>query len=118
MFSLSDENLKRDDLYDSLLNDKAGAIVVFEGWVRNHNEGKPVTSLEYQVYPELALKEGKKILDEARQKFNLHDVKSVHRQGHLKLGDIAIWIGATASHRDDAFKATRYIIDEIKHRLP
>lgn len=118
MFSISDTSLDRDALHTSLSNDKAGAIVVFEGWVRDHNEGKKVSSLEYQVYHELALKEGQKILDEATEKFNLHGIVSVHREGHLKLGEIAIWIGATASHRDDAFKATRYVIDEIKHRLP
>lgn len=118
MFSISDQTLNRDELHTTLADAKAGAIVVFEGWVRNHNEGKQVSSLEYQVYKELALKEGTKILNEAKEKFNLHHVMSVHREGHLKLGDIAIWIGATASHRDDAFKATRYVIDEIKHRLP
>lgn len=118
MFLISNTTLDRDALHTSLSNDKAGAIVVFEGWVRDHNEGKKVSSLEYQVYHELALKEGQKILDEATEKFNLHGIVSVHREGHLKLGEIAIWIGATASHRDDAFKATRYVIDEIKHRLP
>lgn len=118
MFSISDKILNRDELHDTLANQKAGAIVVFEGWVRNHNEGKEVSSLEYQVYKELAQKEGERILDEAKRKFNLHAIISVHREGHLKLGEVAIWIGATASHRDDAFKATRYVIDEIKHRLP
>lgn len=118
MFSISDKILNREELHQTLANHKAGAIVVFEGWVRNHNEGKQVSSLEYQVYKELALKEGERILEEAKIKFNLHAVMSVHREGHLALGDIAIWIGATASHRDDAFKATRYVIDEIKHRLP
>lgn len=118
MFSISDQPLNRDQLHETLVNTQAGAIVVFEGWVRNHNEGKQVASLEYQVYQELALKEGARILNEAKEKFNLHHAISVHREGHLKLGEIAIWIGATASHRDDAFKATRYIIDEIKHRLP
>lgn len=118
MFSISDQHLNREELHQTLADSKAGAIVVFEGWVRNHNEGKQVTSLEYQVYRELALKEGAKILAEAREKFNLHNIVSVHREGHLKLGEIAIWIGATASHRDDAFKATRFVIDEIKHRLP
>lgn len=118
MFSISAESLNRDELHELLANKAAGAIVVFEGWVRNHNEGKKVASLEYQVYQELALKEGQRILDEAREKFNLHHIVSVHREGHLKLGEVAIWVGATASHRDDAFKATRYVIDEIKHRLP
>lgn len=118
MFALSAAPIDRDDLTRTLNNHGAGAIVVFEGWVRNHNEGKAVRSLEYQVYEELALKEGEKILQEACEKFNLHAVVATHRHGHLALGEIAVWIGATASHRDDAFKATRYVIDEIKHRLP
>jgi len=118
MFNLSSHPLNRDKLHAEMAQNAAGAIVVFEGWVRNHNEGKKVSSLEYQVYPELALKEGEKILREAKEKFNLHEARAVHREGHLALGEIAIWIGATASHRDDAFKATRYVIDEIKYRLP
>lgn len=118
MFSISSQSIDRNELVNSLVNDKAGAIVVFEGWVRDHNEGKDVSSLEYQIYRELAEKEGEKILLEAKEKFNLHDIRCVHREGHLKLTDVAIWIGATASHRDDAFKASRYVIDEVKLRLP
>lgn len=118
MFRLSSEKIERESLIHELKNDKAGALVVFEGWVRDHNEGKSVSSLEYQVYEELALKEGEKILHEAMHKFNLHKVLCSHRFGHLFLGDTAVWIGAIASHRDDAFKATRYVIDEIKLRLP
>lgn len=118
MFRLSSAPLNRNELVAELANHGAGAIVVFEGWVRNHNQGKAVTALEYQVYEELALKEGTRILAEAKEKFNLHSAISVHRHGHLGLGEIAVWIGATASHRDDAFRASRYVIDEIKHRLP
>lgn len=118
MFRLSGEPVSRELLIQELHNDKAGALVVFEGWVRNHNEGKPVTSLEYQVYEALAQKEGEKILHEAMHKFNLHHILCVHRFGHLKIGEAAVWIGATATHRDDAFKASRYVIDEIKLRLP
>ncbi|HXH75552.1 MAG TPA: ThiF family adenylyltransferase [Bacteriovoracaceae bacterium] len=118
MFTLSPSPLNRDTLLTSLSDNGAGAVVVFEGWVRNHNEGKQVSSLEYQVYSELAMKEGQKILLEAMEKFNLKAARAGHRFGHLQLGEVAIWIGATAAHRDDAFKATRFIIDEIKHRLP
>lgn len=118
MFTLSSTPIDREALIEKLKEDKAGALVVFEGWVRDHNEGKAVSSLEYQVYEELALKEGAKILHEATHKFNLHKIECSHRFGHLLLGDTAVWIGAIASHRDDAFKATRYIIDEIKLRLP
>jgi molybdopterin/thiamine biosynthesis adenylyltransferase/molybdopterin synthase catalytic subunit len=118
MFEIQSTAFNRDEAISKVLNDKAGALVVFEGWVRDHNQGKKVSSLEYQVYRELASKEGRKILTEAKELFNIHDVYCIHREGHLKLGDIAVWIGAVASHRDDAFKATRYVIDEIKHRLP
>ncbi len=90
----------------------------FEGWVRDHNQGKKVSSLEYQVYEELAKKEGHKILQESIHLFNLHHIVCTHRYGHLQLGEIAVWIGATATHRDDAFKATRFVIDQIKCRLP
>lgn len=118
MFSLSLLPIERDKIIHELQNHKAGALVVFEGWVRDHNEGKKVASLEYQVYEELALKEGKRILQEAQEKFNLHELVCVHRYGHLKLGESAVWIGATATHRDDAYKASRFVIDQIKLRLP
>jgi molybdopterin/thiamine biosynthesis adenylyltransferase/molybdopterin synthase catalytic subunit/rhodanese-related sulfurtransferase len=118
MFTLTSDKIDREALIDILRNDKAGALVVFEGWVRDHNEGKKVSSLEYQVYEALARKEGEKIVHEAKDKFNLHDIVCSHRFGHLHLGDAAVWVGATATHRDDAFKASRYVIDEIKLRLP
>jgi sulfur-carrier protein adenylyltransferase/sulfurtransferase len=118
VFSITSDPLNRSELCEKLINDKAGALVVFEGWVRDHNQGKKVSSLEYQIYETLALKEGSRIIEEAKQKFNIHEIAAVHRQGHLKLSDTAIWIGATSSHRDDAFKASRFVIDEIKHRLP
>lgn len=118
MFSICDTALDRDALMEFLRDDRAGAMVVFEGWVRDHNDGKKVSSLEYQVYEELALKEGLKILEEAKKKFSLHQIAGAHRQGHLKLGEVAVWVGAVASHRDEAFQAARYVIDEIKRRLP
>jgi adenylyltransferase/sulfurtransferase len=118
LFTLTTHPIQRQELINNLENNEAGALVSFEGWVRDHNQGKKVSSLEYQVYPELAQKEGEKILREALEKFNIHSVTCSHRFGHLRLGEIAIWVGAVASHRDDAFKASRYVIDEIKLRLP
>jgi molybdopterin/thiamine biosynthesis adenylyltransferase/molybdopterin synthase catalytic subunit len=118
MFDLVASSISGKDLESALFNESAGALVTFEGRVRNHNEGKQVSSLEYQVYETLARTEGKKIIDEAQAKFSIHAASCVHRFGHLALGETAVWIGATASHRDDAFRATRYIIDQIKLRLP
>ena len=96
----------------------AGACVVFEGWVRNHNDGRAVHRLDYQAFAPLALSEGEKILGEARLRFALRAASAVHRSGSLEIGDMAVWVGISADHRGAAFDACRWIIDEIKHRVP
>jgi len=118
MFRVSAKALDVHALSAELANSSSGALVTFEGWVRDHNEGQPVESLEYQVYHALALSEGQKLLAEAQAKFDIHKIVAVHREGHLAIGDIAVWVGATAAHRGVAFAACQYVIDEIKHRLP
>ncbi len=117
-FSIRDTAIHTPDLSRTLINTTAGALATFEGWVRNHNDGKPVLSLEYEVYAILAQSEGEKILQEAYAKFKLCGAVACHRQGHLAIGDIAVWVGATAVHRAAAFSGARYIINEIKNRLP
>ena len=102
----------------ALSNPKAGALVTFEGWIRNHTEGLAVTRLEYEVFDTLAISEGELIINEAISRFGIHGARCVHRSGALQIGELAVWVGVTASHRDAAFRAARYIIDEIKTRLP
>lgn len=118
LFSVSNKSLDPAALSKELQDDRAGALATFEGWVRNKNEGHDVTALEYEVFHDLACTEGEKILAEAIDKFNLSNAIAVHREGKLAIGECAIWIGATAPHRAEAFDACRYIIDEMKHRLP
>lgn len=118
MFSLSAEPILRESLTAGLAEHKAGALATFEGWVRNHNEGRAVTLLEYECFEPLSRKEAERILDEAMHQFNILDAVCVHRVGALQVGEIAVWIGVTAEHREAAFKACQYIIDEIKVRLP
>ena len=96
----------------------AGAVISFLGRVRNHNEGRRVLSLEYAAYQELAVKEGRRILEEASQRFPLQALRAVHRTGHLKIGDGAVVVEVASSHRGEAFDACRWIIDEIKERVP
>lgn len=96
----------------------AGGFVAFEGWVRDHNEGRPVSSLEYEAYAALAVVEGERILEEARERFAVEHLGAVHRTGHLAIGDLAVWVGVSAAHRDAAFAACRYVIDELKRRVP
>jgi len=96
----------------------AGGYVSFEGWVRDHNEGQEVTGLEYEAFQELAVKEGDRIVAEALHRFPLKRALCIHRVGSLGLGEMAVWVGVSSVHRGEAFDACRYIIDEVKHRLP
>jgi molybdopterin synthase catalytic subunit len=97
---------------------QSGAKSVFEGIVRDCNLGKSVTSLEYQCYEELAVKEGSLIIGEALSKFDINYAYCVHRIGLLNVGDTAVAVLVYAGHRDDSFKACRFIIDEVKTRVP
>jgi adenylyltransferase/sulfurtransferase len=105
-------------LQRELRDESCGGFAVFEGWVRNHNEGHAVTRLEYEAFAELAEKEGARIVEEARAKFGVTHAACVHRGGSLTLGEVAVWVGVSAAHRDEAFRACRFIIDEVKHRVP
>jgi adenylyltransferase/sulfurtransferase len=95
-----------------------GGFASFEGWVRNHNDGQRVTRLEYEAFESLAVTEGERIIDEACRKFGVVNARCVHRVGALDLTEVAVWVGVSAPHRDEAFRACRYIIDEVKHRVP
>ena len=101
-----------------LASASAGACVSFEGWVRDHNEGRTVQKLAYQAYAPLATSEGERILAEAAARFAIERAVCVHRTGELAIGDLAVWVGVSAAHRDAAFAACRYVIDEIKLRVP
>ena len=104
-------------LAESLRSDQAGAFVSFEGRVRDTDGSRTVIALEYDAYPALCLSEGAEILREAREG-GIIDARCVHRVGRLAVGDIAVWIGVIAAHRDEAFRACRFIIDEVKRRVP
>ena len=102
-----------------LADPAAGGYASFEGWVRNHNEGRAgVLRLEYEGYEQLGVKEGERIIAEALARFDISDARCIHRLGELGIGDLAVWVGVSAAHRDAAFAACRYIIDEVKHRVP
>lgn len=118
MFRIHDAPLDLEALRAGLPDPGAGACVTFEGWVRDRNEGSEVTSLDYEVYQPLAVKEGERVLAEARKRFPIIAAHGAHREGHLAIGECAVWVGVSAAHRDAAFVACRYIIDQIKHRLP
>jgi molybdopterin synthase catalytic subunit len=117
-FQISEQPIDLDAFKKSMQNDQAGAFICFEGWVRNHHDGRTVQALGYQAYAALAETEGEKILAEARDQFKILDAVCVHRIGDLAIGDCAVWVGVTAAHRDAAFAACRFVIDEVKQRVP
>jgi adenylyltransferase/sulfurtransferase len=105
-------------LREELADPACGGYTSFEGLVRNHNEGMSVQHLEYEAFEPLAIKEGERIVAEAIQRFGIEHAACVHRIGDLAIGEMAVWVGVSARHRDEAFRACRYIIDEVKHRVP
>jgi molybdopterin synthase catalytic subunit len=118
MFSVSDAPIDAARLQRDLETASVGAVVCFEGRVRGHNGGRAVSGLTYQAYVELAEAEGRRIIEEARTRFEIERVACVHRIGGLALGEVAVWAGVSAGHRAAAFDACRYVIDEVKARVP
>ena len=117
-FAIADAPFEIAPLRARLLRAEAGAYASFEGWVRNHTDGRIVHGLDYQAYAALASNEGEAILAEAVARFEVREVRCIHRVGRLAVGDLAVWVGASADHRAAAFDACRWIIDEVKARVP
>jgi molybdopterin synthase catalytic subunit len=96
----------------------AGGIALFVGSVRNENENRPVTLLEYEAYPSMAIKEMQAIVEELEAEIVGARCAVLHRIGKLTVGDVAVVCAASAPHRDEAFRACRALIDRIKERVP
>jgi adenylyltransferase/sulfurtransferase len=118
LFSFSSAPIDTAQGRAALADPACGGYATFEGWVRDHNEGRAVRRLEYEAYATLAEREGERIVTEAIAKFGVQRAACVHRIGDLDLGAMAVWVGVSSRHRAEAFAACRYIIDEVKHRVP
>jgi molybdopterin synthase catalytic subunit len=117
-FRLSETPFDVAALRAELLDARVGGYASFEGWVRDHNDGRAVTGLRYEAYVAMAEAEGERVLEQACARFDILDARCVHRTGDLAIGELAVWVGAAAAHRDAAFAACRWIIDEVKARVP
>jgi adenylyltransferase/sulfurtransferase len=117
-FSFSSSTLRPESCREALCDPAAGGYASFEGWVRDHNDGRRVRRLEYEAFEALAIKEGSRIVQQAIEKFGVSRAACMHRVGDLAVGELAVWVGVSAAHRQEAFAACRYIIDEVKHRVP
>jgi molybdopterin synthase catalytic subunit len=117
-FEITGEAINLQAFRESLQDQSCGAYVQFDGWVRDHNEGQRVLRLEYEVYVPLAMKEGAKIIEEAKSRFGVNNARAIHRSGLMELSEVAVVVGVSSHHRNEAFDACRYIIDQAKIRLP
>ena len=117
-FTLVNESIDIPSLAAELNDPAAGAVVTFDGRVRNHNAGQVVSHLEYQAYPALAVPTGQRILEEEAARHGLLGVVAAHRTGPLAIGEVAVWVGVESSHRGAAFDGARAIMERLKYELP
>jgi molybdopterin converting factor subunit 1 len=95
-----------------------GAVVVFEGIVRNHTRGRRTLFLEYEAYEEMAKKQMESLAAQARSQFSIREVALVHRLGRLEIGETSVLIVVASAHRAAAFNACRWLIDTLKRTVP
>ncbi len=105
-------------MLDGALSPEDGAALLFWGVVRNQNDGRGVSSLEYSAYAEMAEREMLRIADEARARFGTGMIHVVHRIGLLQVGEASVAIAVASPHRAEAYDASRYVIEELKRRVP
>ena len=117
-FTVTDQPIDLAVWRARLAHPQAGGLVVFEGVVRDHHQGRAVRHLDYQGYAPLAVRVGSEILTAARTRWPLLAALGCHRVGHLEVGQAAVWIGVAAAHRVEAFAACAWIMDEVKARVP
>ncbi len=110
--------LELEPLLRETADPASGALVVFYGTVRDHNDGRPVRSMAYEAHVSMAEKVLAAIEAEVLEKFDVRRCRIVHRIGHLALGEPSVIIVVRSAHRADAYAASRYAIDELKQRAP
>ena len=105
------------EVLDSVTSEHAGGVVLFVGWVRDHDTDKLVESLSYSAHP-TAVAQLRDVCEQVARRHDLHALAAVHRIGELAIGDIAVIVATSSSHRDESFTATRDLIDALKREVP
>jgi MoaE-MoaD fusion protein len=112
------ERIDSESVAEGIRKPQDGAVVVFEGVVRNNTRGRRTLYLEYECYEPMALKEMEALIPEALQKFAVRDAAIIHRVGRLEIGETSVLIAVASAHRGAAFDASRWLIDTLKRRVP
>lgn len=116
--ALTRKAIEADKMVASAKSGEDGAVVVFDGIVRNHSRGRRTLHLEYEAYEEMAVKQMRELGRQARQRFGVRQVTMVHRLGRLEIGETSVLIVAASAHRSAAFEACRWLIDTVKQTVP
>jgi MoaE-MoaD fusion protein len=95
-----------------------GAVVTFDGCVRNHSQGRRTLYLDYEAYESMALGKIRQIAEQIHEKFAIHRVAIAHRLGRLDIGETSVFIAVSSAHRPAAFEACRFAIDTLKRTVP
>ncbi len=118
MFEITDKPLDPALLVEAVRRDEAGAVALFYGIVRNESLGRPVSYLEYDAYPEMAIKKMKEVAQEVRTRFAVTDIGVIHRTGRLEIGETSLLVAVSAPHREAAFAACHHAVDRLKQIVP
>jgi molybdopterin synthase catalytic subunit len=118
MFRVTDQPIDLNELVRYVTDPEAGAIATFIGTTRNNNEGRAVIALDYEAYGEMAEKELLRIGNDAKRQWPICRMAIVHRLGPVQIGEASVIIAVSSAHRDAAFAASRFAIEEIKKTVP
>jgi len=118
MFAIGRDPLDPGPLVEAVRRADAGAIALFYGIVRNENLGRRVQYLEYDAYPEMAVKKMREVAEEVRGRFSVLEVGVLHRIGRLEIGETSLLVAVSSGHRREAFEACHFAVDRIKQIVP
>jgi molybdopterin synthase catalytic subunit len=116
--ALTRERIEAEKIVAEAKSGEDGAVVVFDGIVRNHTRGRLTLHLDYEAYEEMALKQMRELGLKARERFGVRQVTMVHRLGRLEIGETSVLIVVASAHRSAAFEACRWLIDTLKQTVP
>ncbi len=118
VFQLVRQPIRPREIEEGMKAPEDGALVVFDGFVRNSFKGRQTLYLEYEAYEPMAYAKMRELGAEIRAKFPIHRLAIVHRLGRLEIGETSVWIAVSSPHRAAAFDACRYAIDTLKRAVP
>jgi MoaE-MoaD fusion protein len=116
--ALTREVIGADKIVAAAKRGEDGAVVVFDGIMRNHSRGRRTLHLDYEAYEEMAVRQMRELGKKARERFGVRQVTMVHRLGRLEIGETSVLIVVASAHRSAAFEACRWLIDQIKQTVP